>query len=621
MASKSVRELALALPDGERRALLAKIQKSLQIDEDTQTTIYHSKGDTEARKAAVRAEWQRMSIWSRIVLFFRKLFSTKTEDELIQAMSLDRIQRRLHARGDELIRIEGRYLLPGFAELVYRLYLSLLPLINIFRKFWKNTELLQGLVEFVLDRKIPQAKSSIFRFITFNELQQLFEKHENKDAIKRELVRQIDVYIENIPPEVFREIEDGIFPLYYYKELILFNFEEFFTKFQVDILQVSEGGDVNFKPAKADPLMSELEHLYYAVYTARRAQAVSSLHDEVFVYFSSMTDRPRPESATMLGSIHDPGLEPPHDDLAEISEDEVGDLPEKYQELSLLGTEQRKIFKEIAGSVENFWRLSSLGNIIRFFRGDPFYRFIAYAPRLNVKEFYQSALRLKVLEELDEQYANVRREVINHKKDQIFPRGMQGFEFYTRSVLSSSNVKLPVFRYVDSLTSLYQFLIYRFERDFLETFRVLARILPERYRDHGSRLILSIANIEELLDHIRSFDYSFSPLSDDGKSFYRLRFAAEKDITQLKAYRVVVAQKDREVRELITRGGESFKNLERILSPLLEAPLQNINDRFQSLIGTGTGSLQQRLERAMNDLGAVQKIMFYEQQLEDELVI
>jgi hypothetical protein len=620
MATKSIRELAHALPEGERRALLAKIQKSLQINDDDQISIYHSRGDSEVRKAAIRNEWQKMSIWSRIVLFFRKLFSTKTEDELIQVMSLERIQRKLHSRDEELVRFEGRYLQPGFAELVYQLYLSLLPLINIFRKFWKNPELLQGLVEFVLDRKIPNAKSSIFRFITFDELQALFEKFENKDAIKRELVRTIDVYLENIPPEVFREIEEGIFPLYYYKELVLFTFEDFFQRFSVDVLQVSQGGDVNFKPAKADPLMPMLEHLYYASYAARRAQAISTLHEEVFIYFSSMTDRPRPD-ATMLGSIHDPSLEPPHEDLAEADEGDLEELPGKYQELSLLGTEQRKIFKEISDAVETFWRHSNLGNIIRFFRGDPFYRFIAYAPRLNVKEFYQSALQLKVLEELDEQYANVRREVINHKKNQIFPRSMQGFEFYNRSLLTSSNVKLPVFRYVDSLTSLYQFLIYRFERDFLETFRVLARILPERYRDYGSRLILSIANVEELLDHIRAFDYSFSPLSDDGKSFYRLRFAAEKDITQLKAYRVVVAQKDKSVRDLLTRGIEAFKNLERILSPLLEAPLANIDDRFQNLSTTGVGTVTQRLKRASDDLSIIQKIMFYEQQLEEEAII
>jgi hypothetical protein len=427
MATKSIRELAHALPEGERRALLAKIQKSLQINDDDQISIYHSRGDSEVRKAAIRNEWQKMSIWSRIVLFFRKLFSTKTEDELIQVMSLERIQRKLHSRDEELVRFEGRYLQPGFAELVYQLYLSLLPLINIFRKFWKNPELLQGLVEFVLDRKIPNAKSSIFRFITFDELQALFEKFENKDAIKRELVRTIDVYLENIPPEVFREIEEGIFPLYYYKELVLFTFEDFFQRFSVDVLQVSQGGDVNFKPAKADPLMPMLEHLYYASYAARRAQAISTLHEEVFIYFSSMTDRPRPD-ATMLGSIHDPSLEPPHEDLAEADEGDLEELPGKYQELSLLGTEQRKIFKEISDAVETFWRHSNLGNIIRFFRGDPFYRFIAYAPRLNVKEFYQSALQLKVLEELDEQYANVRREVINHKKTR-----------YSRGVCRDSN--------------------------------------------------------------------------------------------------------------------------------------------------------------------------------------
>ncbi len=619
MATKSIRELALALSENERKTLLSKIQKSLQIDADEAASIFHSAGDSESRKAAIRAERQRMSIWARILLFLRKLFSTKTEDELVVVMSLEKILTRLRARSQELIRVEGRFLMPDFAELVYTMYLSLLPLLNFFRKFWKNPQLLQGLVEFVLDRKVPNAKSSIFRFITFDELQTLFEKYENKDAIKRELIRRIDGYLTDIPREVFVQIEDGIFPLYYYKELILFPFEEFFSRFQVDILRVAEGGEARFKPARADGLLNELEHLYYASYAARRAQAVSTLHEEVFVYFSNMSDKPREDDSPMLGSVHDQSLEPPHEDLAEI--DDNPESQKSFEEVSLLGAEQKRIFRDVAAAVESFWQNCNLGNIIRFFRGDPFYRFIAYAPRLNIRDFYQSALQLKVLEELDEQYSNVRQQVINRKKNDVFPRGMQGFEYYRRSLLSSSNVKLPVFRYVDSLTSLYQFLIYRFERDYLETFRILARILPERFRDQGSRLILSIANIEELLDHIRSFDYSFSPLSDDGKSFFRLRFAAEKDITQLKAYRTVVSQKDREVRELLTRGNEACKNLERILKPLLEAPLENIDDRFQSLSSVGDGSLKKRLTRAKEDLTAIQKIMFYEQQLEEELVI
>jgi hypothetical protein len=49
--------------------------------------------------------------------------------------------------------------------------------------------------------------------------------------------------------------------------------------------------------------------------------------------------------------------------------------------------------------------------------------------------------------------------------------------------------------------------------------------------------------------------------------------------------------------------------------------LANIDDRFQNLSTTGVGTVTQRLKRASDDLAIIQKIMFYEQQLEEEAII
>lgn len=624
MAAHTVRELAQALPEGERRVLLSRIQKSLQLNSDSESSIYHGKSDDEDQAARILADIRKLGLWQRIVLFFKKLFSSKTEQELFVGMKIEHIFRRLQNKGHDLVQLEGRWLEPAFAELVYALYIQILPLINIFRRFWKAPDTLQGLVEFILERRVPNAKSSIFRFMTFQELQDYFEKFESKESLKRELLKRIDIYLENIPPEVFREIEDGIFPLYYYKELVLFDFTHFFNAFQVDIHSAVSGGRIEFHAAKADPMLEQLEHLYYALYAARRAQAVSSMHEEVFMYFSAVEE----DSSGIQPTVVEDAPESPFDN--EMSPpDSVGSeygngvktaaSPDSGDfSSSTGGFEQKKLFKEIAGAVEQFWQKAQLGNIIRFFRKNPYYRFIAYAPNLNIKDFYLSALRLKVLSELDEQFSNVRREVIRKKKERIFPKNMQDFEFYRRSVISSSNVKLPVFRYVDSIGTLYHFLVYRFERVHLEALRVLARILPERFRDYGSRLILSIAALEDLLESIRTFDYSFSPLSDEGKSFYRLRYAAEKDLTQLKAYRVVVAQKDKEVRGYLDKGADQLHTLDQLLDKIHDAQLENLNDRFQSLSSSGSGHLRKRLETMMSEVSSIQKILFYERQLEDE---
>lgn len=624
MAAHTVRELAQALPEGERRVLLSRIQKSLQLNSDSESSIYHGKSDSNDQAARIQADIRKLGLWQRIVLFFKKLFSSRTEQELFMSMKVDQLFKRLQNKGHHLVQLEGRWLEPAFAELVYALYIQILPLINVFRRFWKAPDKLQGLVEFILERRVPNAKSSIFRFMTFQELQDYFEKFESKESLKRELLKRIEIYLENIPPEVFREIEDGIFPLYYYKELVLFDFTHFFNAFQVDIHSAVSGGRIEFHAAKADPMLEQLEHLYYALYAARRAQAVSSMHEEVFIYFSSVEEAGsggRPEApADMPDSPFENEMDPPESSASETGFRETGGEPPASMDFqgSSGGAAQKKLFKEIAGAVEQFWQKAQLGNIIRFFRKNPYYRFIAYAPNLSIQDFYLSALRLKVLSELDEQFSNVRREVIRKKKERIFPHNMQDFEFYRRSVISSSNVKLPVFRYVDSIATLYHFLVYRFERVHLEALRVLARILPERFRDYGSRLILSIAALEDLLESIRTFDYSFSPLSDEGKSFYRLRYAAEKDLTQLKSYRVVVAQKDKEVKGYLDKGVDQLHTLEKLMDKIHDAQLENLNDRFQSLSSSGSGHLRKRLETMMNEVKSIQKILFYERQLEEE---
>ena len=98
-----------------------------------------------------------------------------------------------------------------------------------------------------------------------------------------------------------------------------------------------------------------------------------------------------------------------------------------------------------------------------------------------------------------------------------------------------------------------------------EIVRILERNVLDQNRITRDLLLSHAANLEDLEDKIKQFDYSLSPDSEDGKLFQRLRFSLAGDPSHQRMYRTLVVQKDREVKTLLDRSpripGGTLKNI------------------------------------------------------------
>ena len=144
-----------------------------------------------------------------------------------------------------------------------------------------------------------------------------------------------------------------------------------------------------------------------------------------------------------------------------------------------------------------------------------------------------------------------------------------------------------------SLSITYNFLRFLYRGRMQEMVRTLSRILPVRQRDSSSDLIVHVSGVEEVLADIEDFDLDFSPDTDDGKSYYRVRYAVENDVTMHRSYRNLVQQRDRAASMLVdtsdrahpgSRTGVRFHRTE--CSPIrLRERYASHDDRVSSLDG------------------------------------
>jgi len=139
-----------------------------------------------------------------------------------------------------------------------------------------------------------------------------------------------------------------------------------------------------------------------------------------------------------------------------------------------------------------------------------------------------------------------------------------------------------------------------------EIVRVLERNVLDQNRITRDLLLSHAANLEDLEDKIKQFDYSLSPDSEDGKLLQRLRFSLAGDPSHQRMYRTLVVQKDREVKTLLDRSHESLEGLSKIFQELIYTRSDSMRIQLKShfLLNGKSTSLESALKhwsRHIND--------------------
>jgi hypothetical protein len=634
MQPRSVSELAHALSDSERRELIERIQRSLSLAKKDQPTIFRTQVSADYRAQMIQQGLQELGFLQRIQLWLKRVFSGMGEADAYIDLKMADTARAIQA--SQLADTEARYIRPRLGENVFRLWIRASPLIPFFQHLWGSEKNMREAIQYVLQQKIPNAKKTIFDFIKADELESIYEVSESKAGLRQELLSRLNRYLDSIPAEVFSGIEDGLLPLYYLKEVCFFDFAGFFRFFQVE-LRGMEIQAPEFKSAAVDRCLDELEHLFYALHTAKKGVPGDHLHQELFDFYRQTKDKAEREpaqsgpgqrdAAEMFMAPPEPESPPPAapvPDLVAVSggQDEAAAALTKAvsenREDGLKG--MRRDLREFKKEIEACLESSRLADIIRFFRMDPYYKFLAYVPSLNLRDFFYASTRMGLMEALDGEFTALRKRVVNRLVAAVLKDKRRDFENYKRLILGPGKSGLPGFRYVDSLAIVYNYMGAIFMVYVRELLRMLMKALPSRNRDSSSEITFHINGVESLYEKIKIMDMSYAPENAEGKAIARMRGNMERDLSQEKTYRIYVAQKDKEFKVLLEESVDHLRSLSETIDEVLRHPVDMFNERFQSVSGMAlSGGYHNKFMEISRDMKMVQRAARYQRILEEEM--
>ena len=592
-SSANLQTLARSLSDDERRYLHDRIVQSLSLTKSSQEQhLYRGEPPEEQRRALVRREIAEFSVVQRLWFAIRKFFSGLDDESLYQQMRVGRMKRKLRRGGKRFIDVDTRTVGPEFAEQVYELYRAAYPVIPIVKAAWGGSQMLRQIVEFHLRRSIPGAKYELEQFISLNDMMEIFRSNENKSDIRSEVLKRLKLYMDGIHEDVFRSIAEGVLPLYHLRGLGTFPFDEFFQLFSHTLDLSVPQETPSFDSAEFAVAGPYLEQLYYGLYLASKHGSRNALHEDVLRFYL-LYER---EGAEVLQSDDPQTLE---HKTAAIDAAQVAGLQES---IARLYEEAERALKEMP-----------LVELVKTVHDDPYYRLMVYLPSLHLQEFYHAALKMHLLTELDELFPHVRLGVINKMIQELFGEEPPEFEFYRASIQQTvKKLGLPVFKHMRSLQVVYHFVREIYRPEIVELLRVLSRIVPVRVKEAGRDLLTIASGIEDAAEKMHLFDLGFSPDSDEGKSFYRLRYAVEKDLKQQRTYQKFVAQKDREARTLLDKSLDRFEELTTVFTNVRNASNNALNEKFTAVDGTaarGQRSLEAVLDRHLSRLHTLKAIV------------
>jgi hypothetical protein len=540
-------DLARSLSEQERRRLLSKIQNSISLNDSTEESIYHKEMEEDEREVMLKNDMERASLFIRLRLWLKRVFSGKDPKELFITLRLSQYKTKINQKTPGLVSFETRSLLPKCAEQFFSLYLSVMPLIKLFRSLWSSSKKYEHAITALIEKRVIDAKKTILNFMTLKDMEKIYAESSSKNVLKNKLIEEINGYVAGIEDSVFSELEEGIIPIYYLKDLVLFPYNELFKLFKVTY--DAEDKSPNFKSASAFVALEYLEQMYYAVYLATKIDRNKKIDKD-------FTER-----------------------LCDADDEDETDPCE-----DLKGREIGEIIPEILNEVTTFARKLPFVELIRFYHEDPYYQLIFYIPKLNIRDFYRSKLELDIIPQLDDYFPQVRKNVIDDKIEELFPNERLEPLLYYRdySSVDYKRIGLPTFAYTRSINLMYNFIRSYYRKKIQNVIQILSQGLLRQNRLTLNRLLVHSAAIEDLQDKIKSFDNSLSSDEDDGKLFQRIRHSLATDAGHQRLYRSLLQQKDNEVRSLIEKGKESFLGIKKIFEEFLNSPEETVKQRLNT---------------------------------------
>ncbi|WP_319561376.1 DUF5312 family protein [Marispirochaeta sp.] len=543
--SEVFHELSKSLGDEERKALLKRISESLNYKTEVEENIYHKDPNREERKKLMDKDIAALNWLQRFLFWLKRTFSGKSLFQTITEYKLSSVQRRIQRKVPGYAGFDTQVLYPQFALRVFDLFKTIMPVRESFKRLWSQGDFFQAVLVSMIEERLGEPRQKVEDLLSIDEMVEIYGHNGTRAAIRSEFISRLQDYTDTLGDGVFHTLEEEILPLYYIKELVTFPFHTFFEFFHYVQPQDPEVNAPYFKNASANLTLDLIERLYYAVYIITKVDEKRELNDQV---------------------------------LRRLFYTEEQDEDTSSEDVKVRGV------KDIIKEGQRFYNDVPLADIIRFFRKDPYYQLIFYMPTMNLKDFYLSVLKIRMLSDLDEVYNKIRDTYIERETEKIFT-GKRYFNFQYYRVYTSIDYEaadLPFFIHTRSVSLVFNYLKSFYRETMQEIVRVLERNVLDQNRITRDLLLSHAANLEDLEDKIQQFDHSLSSDSEDGKLLQRLRFSLAGDSTHQRMYRTLVVQKDREVKTLLDRTHESLGGLSKVFQELVITKSDSIRIQLRS---------------------------------------
>jgi hypothetical protein len=531
-------ELSRDLSENDRSELLKKINISLNIDVNDEKEIYEKEMDIDEKISIIHEEINVLPVMLRFFLWLKSKLTGKSEKDLHLANKISKLKKEIRHQAANITGFETRNLTPTFAEQVYNLYKYSMPLRGIFKKLWMEPKISQVFFLNIVEEHLHSTVTEPTDLMELDELVEIYGVNGRKEDIKRQLLKKLDDNISKFDKKLFIDLEIELLPFYYLKDLVLFPFVQFFQQFGYTPIDSQKVDKSAFKNASAILCLGDLEKLYCALYAVTKLDKRLNLNKNLI------------EQLNLLNNIDS--------SIAELTVD---------------NTELVDSLSEIIDISQNFYTKVPLANLIRYFKKNPYLKIMLYLPKIDLKEFYRNTLRIRMIDKIEDMYAEIQNRYIVLSKERLFSgKRYSGFQHYREySSIDYEKLGVSAFSQIKALELVYNYIACFFKGYLQESTKLLERGILSQNRLIRDSMLQYASAISDSEEKIKIFDESLAPDSEDGKLFNKFRFSMAKDPVQQKMYRKIVIQKDREAKSLSEIGLESISGIKRVFTEIIKS--------------------------------------------------
>jgi len=567
--SPSLDELSQEMSPEEKKSLLVKIQASLNLSAKDTDSIVSKAGGPEELKHRLTREVSKLGFLDRLVLQMAAFFRSRTEYEVMADRKLSLPKSVLRDRVPDYVSFHRNEWAPEFGKVFYDFYADALTLRPVFdHLFQQKLTLEAAVIQFIQD-EYPEAAQSLEDLLPDEEIGALYRTDQKRSAIVAVLEARLASYLDSIPSSVFEKVRDRLRPLYFLRPLVQFPYPFLLELFghnpeKAEVTKYPYFLGVSWRKAAG-----LFERFYYGLYLATK---VDYHEGALNILWEGVVDRLGDEKTAWTVDLINQRL----GSYIRMAQDTVKRLP---------------------------WK-----EILQWSFQDPYYGVKYILPHFSVREFYQNTLVMNFRAQLDDRIPRVRQQLLGEERAILFQNSpSQPLEFYVPGVGASP--KTRGFQYPESLSLLWAFLSYHFQKKIIPFYQSLNRMVPPTNKNALQGLTNAVEDLTSLHHRIRQFDASLHPDTEEGKEFQKLKYELNSKALSLKPFLDLVDNKDAQASECLSRGMEGLEILFNQLSGIRDRNIPALKAimKLPYLLEGQQETIENGLERL---LGIVQKTLF-----------